>query len=57
MWRAFLARLCEFVYRVETEQCGLRKLHMVGPSTTQIVAAFLKGMLKDPRCAPVAFTL
>jgi len=34
-------------------QAGLRKFRMVVPSTaTQIVAAFLQGMLKDPRSAP-----
>jgi len=32
-------------------QGGLRKLHRVGPSTTQIIVAYLQGMLKDPRSA------
>jgi len=38
MWRACLARLMQ-----------VRKIVQGGPSTTQIVAAFLQGMLKDPR--------
>jgi len=54
MWRACLARLMRARKIV---QGGLRKLHMVVLSTTQITAAFLQGMLKDPRSAPAVFQL